>query len=145
MRDYLLGVVIVPSLIIFLWHTLFGKTSLYLELAQMVGSGIQKSVNAQGYVGIIENVKINQSVAITSVIENLGFGDYASLAVYAIIFIAIIYYLTCADSAIWVMNNTISTIQNVSSAKNHLLWATLIAAFSMTVLINDGFDLFAPG
>ena len=97
-------------------------------------------MNALGHAGIIENVKINQSIAITSVIENLGFGDYAGVALYAIIFVAIIYYVTCADSAIWVINNTIPTGQNTHTAIHHLFWGSVIGLFSAVVLVTDGFN-----
>lgn len=140
-REYLIGVVVVPSLVIFLWHTLIGKTSLYLELVQAVSSGVQKSMAAVGNAGIIENVKINQSIAITTVIENIGLSDYADLALYAIIFIAVIYYVTCADSATWVINNTMPIGQNNQSTIHHLFWGAFIGVFSAMVLISDGFNL----
>lgn len=139
-REFLIGVVILPSLLLFLWHTLLGKTSLYLELAQALSPGGQSSVASLGYAGIIENVKINQSIAITSVIENLGFSDFAGLAIYLLMFVAVIYYVTCADSAIWVINKVLPIHRNQQSLINRLFWGTFIGVFSAIILVSGGFN-----
>ncbi|OZM58432.1 glycine/betaine ABC transporter permease [Lottiidibacillus patelloidae] len=140
-REFVIGVLAVPTLFGGLWFSVFGGSAIYLD--QIKNAGIKAVMDAQG-----------KEVALFSVLEQFPLGFFMSLL--AILLIST-FFITSADSATFVLgmqttngslhpSNFIKFIWGIiqSSAAAVLLWfgglgalqtASIIAAFPFTIIM----------
>ena len=140
-REFVLGVLLVPTLFCAFWFSVFGGTTISLEMFDQ--AGIKKVIDAQGI-----------EVALFTVLEQFPFGTIMSLIA---IFLIATFFITSADSATFVLGTltthgnlnppnpvkfTWGIIQSVAAAV--LLWSgglkalqtgSIIAAFPFTFII----------
>lgn len=86
-REFVVGVVLAPTLVTFVWMTVFGDTAIYLEL---FGGG-----------GIAEAVNQNVPTAIYVVLERLPLSSITSFLAAAVV---AIFFVTSSDSASFVVD-----------------------------------------
>jgi choline/glycine/proline betaine transport protein len=86
-REFVTGVVLAPTLVTFVWMTVFGDTAIYLEL---FGGG-----------GIAEAVRENVPTAIYVVLEHLPLSGITSFLAAAVV---AIFFVTSSDSASFVVD-----------------------------------------
>jgi len=121
-REFVLGVLLVPSLVSFLWFTAFGNSALFLELA---GDGA----------GIAVAVSENMPVALFKFLENLPLSEITSLI--AIILI-ITFFVTSSDSGSLVMNIITAGGETNTAVWQRVFWAVSIGLVAAILLLAGG-------
>ena len=125
-REYILGVALVPSLMCFLWMALVGGTAIDLEL-----SGV-----AEGR--ILATGISNQLYETLAVLLSPGF----ALAVSGLIVVLLMTYLiTSADSAILIVNTINGAGEDEGTRRYHILfWGLALALVVGSMLILGGIE-----
>lgn len=125
-REYVLGVVLVPSLMCFVWMTIVGGTAIDLEL-----SGV-----AQG--AIVETGISDQLYATLAVMLSPG---VASLVSGLVVILLMTYLVTSADSAILIVNTINGAGETTGERNRHIVfWGAALAFVVGSMLILGGID-----
>lgn len=121
-RQFIGGVLLVPSLIAVIWFTVFGSTALNVEL---FGAG-----------GLSEIVTGNVELALFAALEQLPFGIVTGFIGILLIFI---FFVTSADSATYVLGSLTSKGSLQPTMRVKFVWGLLIAGTASVLLISgDG-------
>ncbi len=120
-REFVLGVLFVPTLFCALWFSVFGGTAISLEMVDHVP--LQKVIDTQG-----------KEVALFTLLEQFPLGTLMSLI--AIVLIAT-FFITSADSATFVLG-TLSTQGNLNPPNWIKLTWGIIQSFTAVVLLWSG-------
>ncbi|NVD45067.1 BCCT family transporter [Qipengyuania atrilutea] len=125
-REYIIGVVLVPSLVCFIWMTLAGGTAIALELNGAAGGSIVSA-------GISD-----QLYATLAVLLDPGF----ALAVSGLIVVLLMTYLvTSADSAILIVNTINGAGETEGQRQYHIVfWGAALAFVVGSMLILGGIE-----
>ena len=124
-REFVVGSIVAPALMCFLWFALLGGTAIDLELnGAAEGSIFAKSLTAQLYQTI--NVMLPEAAAMLSVL---------------IVVLLLTYLVTSADSAVLVVN-TISAGGSPSAATKHhiVMWGLILTAVIAALLLAGGLN-----
>ncbi|MGM0875839.1 MAG: BCCT family transporter [Bacillota bacterium] len=120
-REFVIGVMIVPPVIGFVWMAIFGGTGLYLDL--FTGTAISEAVS--------------QDVTTAKFVLLKEFPFYTLLSVIMIVLI-VIFLVTSADSAVFVLGMMSSDgILNPSNMVK-VIWGVLMAAITAVLIISSG-------
>jgi choline/glycine/proline betaine transport protein len=120
-REYIFGVLLVPSLFIFLWMTVFGNGAIFLD-----------THSAHGALSALAG---NPDILLFTFFEQFPLAT--PLCVLAVLMIAV-FFITSADSGILVMNS-IATGNRPNSPKwQTILWGVLLALISIILLRAGG-------
>lgn len=120
-REYVLAVLLVPSLFIFLWMTVFGNGAIWID-RNVVGGALSRLVD-------------NPDILLFSFFESFPMAK--AICVLAVAMIAI-FFVTSADSGILVMNS-ISTSNHPHSPKwQNVFWGALMAIITMALIYAGG-------
>ncbi len=125
-REFMAGVLIVPSVVAILWFTTFGGTALHIEL---FGSG-----------GIADLVMNDVEIALFATLESLPFTIMTSIIALILIFI---FFITSADSATYVLGMMTSRGNLDPSLRMKIVWGLLIAGTASVLLVSGGGGLDA--
>ncbi len=120
-REFVLGVMMVPTLVIILWMTVFGGMALHQELA------------APGSVSVAVNQ--DYSLGIVAVIDNLGKPAIGRLLTGIAAFLLLTWLITSLDSATLVMCHLIGA-EEVAPAK--VFWGLALATTTTVLLLVGG-------
>ncbi|MEL7699753.1 MULTISPECIES: BCCT family transporter [Citromicrobium] len=125
-REFVLGVVLVPSLMGFVWMTLIGGTAIELELSGAAdGSILDASISDQLY-------------ATLSVMLSAPFATLVSILVVVLL---MTYLVTSADSAILIVNTINAAGEDDNTRRRHVLfWGVAIGLVVASMLILGGID-----
>jgi len=120
-REFIKGVLFLPTLVTFLWMTTFGNSALYIE---MFGAG-----------GIAKAVQENIPVSLFVMLEHFPFDTVtAALAVVVVI----TFFVTSSDSGSLVID-IITAGGNTEPPKiQRIFWAVLEGAVAATLLVGGG-------
>ena len=122
-REYILAVMLVPSLFIFLWMTVFGNGAIWIDRNVVHGA--------------LSALVRQPDILLFSFFESFPFAK--GLCTLALVMIAI-FFVTSADSGILVMNS-ISTGNNPHSPKwQNAFWGLLMAVITMTLVYAGGLN-----
>ena len=125
-REYVLGVLLVPSLMCFVWMTLVGGTAIDLEL-----SGV-----ADG--AIVGAAMSDQLYATLAVLLDPGF---AWLVSGLVVILLMTYLITSTDSAILIVNTINGAGETEGQRRRHILfWGAALAFMVGSMLIIGGID-----
>lgn len=125
-REYILGVALVPSLMCFIWMTLIGGTAIDLEL-----SGV-----AQG--AIVDAPMADQLFATLALLLDPG---VAAVVSGLVVLLLMTYLITSADSAILIVNTINGAGEDEGSRRYHILfWGTALAFVVGSMLILGGIE-----
>lgn len=125
-REYVLGVLLVPSLMCFVWMTLVGGTAIQLELSGVAGGAILDT-------GISD-----QLYATISVLLDPGFAWVVSGLV---VLLLMTYLITSADSAILIVNTINGAGETEGQRRRHILfWGAALGFMVGSMLIIGGID-----
>ncbi|WP_100374600.1 BCCT family transporter [Bacillus sp. FJAT-45037] len=121
-REFMAGVLVVPSLLAVLWFTTFGGTALHLEIA--------------GQAPIAELVMENVELALFATLGELPLSAITNILAVILI---LIFFITSADSASYVLGAMTSHGSLNPKLSVKLLWGFLIAGTASVLLISgDG-------
>jgi choline/glycine/proline betaine transport protein len=120
-QEYVLSVLIVPTLLTFLWITAFGGSALYLEL--------------NGTADIIAAVKDNVATSIYHLFENF---PLAQVTNFAAIVLVISFFVTSSDSGSLVVDAFTSGGKLKSPVGQRVFWASMEGAVAAILLVGGG-------
>ena len=125
-REYVFGVVLVPSLMCFFWMAMVGGTAIDLELSDAAQGSI---VNAAMSDQLFATLAVLLDPAVAAVVSGL------------VVLLLMTYLITSADSAILIVN-TINGAGESESERNHhiLFWGVALAFVVGSMLILGGID-----
>ena len=127
-REFLLGVLLVPTLVTFVWLTVFGNTALYLELS---GQG-----------GVVEAVNENVATALFVLLDQFPLAAVTSaLAVVAIA----IFFVTSSDSASLVVDIITAGGHHDPPAVQRIFWASTEGIIAAVLLLGGGLKALQTG
>ena len=120
-REFVLSVLIIPTLLTFLWITAFGGSALYIEMENM-GS-------------IAGPVKENVAVAIYYLLEQFPFSQVIN---FAAMILVISFFITSSDSGSLVVDAFTSGGKLNSPVGQRVFWATMEGAVAAVLLLGGG-------
>ena len=125
-REYVLGVVLVPSLMCFIWMAIVGGTAIDMELSGAAGGTILDA-------GISD-----QLYATIAVLASEG---WALILSGLVVILLMTYLITSADSAILIVNTINAAGEDHGSRRRHILfWGVALALVVGSMLILGGID-----
>lgn len=125
-RQFITGVLLVPSVIAILWFSTFGGTALHLDIND--GAGLAQIVDS------------NVELALFAMLENLPLSAITSVIGVILIFI---FFITSADSATYVLSSMTTRGSLVPPLGIKVVWGLLIAGTASILLISGGGGLDA--
>lgn len=120
-REFIMGVLLVPTLITFLWITIFGNTALYIE---MFGAG-----------GIAQAVQENIPVSLFVMLENFPLSQVTSMLGVVVI---MTFFVTSSDSGSMVIDIITSGGDPNPPVLSRLFWAILEGLVAAVLLMGGG-------
>lgn len=125
-REYVLGVILVPSLMCFVWMTIVGGTAIDLELSGAAQGAI---VNA----GISDQLYATLAVLLDPAV--------ASMFSVLVVVLLMTYLVTSADSAILIVNTINGAGDDEGQRRYHILfWGAALAFMVGSMLVLGGID-----
>ncbi|MEM7563281.1 MAG: BCCT family transporter, partial [Pseudomonadota bacterium] len=124
-REFVLGAMVAPSLMCFLWFTLLGGTAIDLELSGVADGRIYaQSLTAQLYETV--NIMVDAGAGIMSLL---------------IVILLLTYLVTSADSAVLVVNTINAGGEYGSAGKTHIIvWGLILTAVITALLLAGGLN-----
>lgn len=119
-REFILGVLFIPSLFNALWMRVFGNSAIWLD-GETAGNLTALSANTEAL--------------LFGFFDQLPLGNVASFI--AIVIIAL-FFVTSADSGIYVINSIASQGEEKSVKWQSAFWAVLLAVLAISLLRSDG-------
>ncbi|MEX0342885.1 MAG: BCCT family transporter [Erythrobacter sp.] len=125
-REYVFGVILVPSLMCFVWMTIVGGTAIDLELSGAAqGSIVETGISDQLYATLA--VLLDPAVAM--------------LVSGLVVILLMTYLITSADSAILIVNTINGAGESDGERRHHILfWGSALAFVVGSMLILGGID-----
>lgn len=121
-REFILGVLLVPTALTAVWMTVFGNTGFWLDTGE-----------ANGALGTAVEADID-----TALFEFLGYFPLSTVAsVIAIILIAV-FFITSADSGSLVLDTLASGGTGETPAYQRMFWCFLLAVIAAVLLVAGG-------
>jgi glycine betaine transporter len=120
-REFIIGTVLAPSLLAFIWFSVFGGTALNMEIWQKVP--------------IAAAVKQDVSTALFTMLGAMPMGLVMSVVATLLV---LIFFVTSGDSATLVLG-MMSTRGNPNpSARIKIIWGSLVAGIAISLLLAGG-------
>ena len=121
-REFVIGVLLVPLGFTFLWMTIYGNTALHMILAD-------------GATDLVAAVSADSSVAIYSFLERLPLPGITSAVATLLV---VIFFVTSADSGALVIDMLSSRDDGESPVWQRIFWALSVGAIAIALLIAGG-------
>ena len=120
-RQFIAGTVLAPTLVGFVWFSIFGGAALYMEIFQGVP--------------VAEAVKADVSTAMFALFEALPMGAVMSVVATLLV---MVFFVTSGDSATLVLG-MMSTGGNPNPPNRvKIMWGVLVAAIAISLLLAGG-------
>ncbi|MEZ5480427.1 MAG: BCCT family transporter, partial [Thiolinea sp.] len=127
-REFVLGAVIAPSLVCFLWMTALGGTAIDLELSGVAGG------------------KIIEATTTNKLFATMGF-MFDGQILYALTVMCVVliltFLVTSADSGVLVLNTIMAGGSIDTAIKHRIIWGVLMTMVIATLLLAGGGGLSA--
>ena len=120
-REYLIGVLVVPVGVTFLWMTVFGNSAIFIE---QLGAG-----------GLVDAVKQNVPISLFVFLENFPLSLVTSLLA---LFVIISFFVTSSDSGSMVIDIITSGGNPDPPKTQRLFWAITEGVVAAVLLIGGG-------
>lgn len=121
-REFVIGVLIIPVAFSFAWLTIFGNSALDI-------------IHNQGVIDLGKAVMDNSSTALFKFFELLS--DW-SLPSYLALFSIFVFFITTADSGVLVINTLTSKHKEEAPLYQRIGWVAIIAIITSLLLMNGG-------
>ena len=125
-REFTLGVLLIPMLILFFWFTTFGGVAVHMELASAV-SGISP--------GLVEAVQADSGSAIFKLVEYYPLAKPITLLIVVMI---MLWFVTSSDSASFVIDMLTAGGDTNPPKIQRLFWATTEGVIAAILLAAGG-------
>jgi choline/glycine/proline betaine transport protein len=120
-REFVAGVLVVPTFVTFMWLTVFGDTALHMELF--------------GQPGIAKAVSDSVPTAVFALLERLPFGNVASLVAAVVV---ALFFVTSSDSGSFVVDMLTSGGNPNPPIWQRVFWALTEGCVAAALLIAGG-------
>jgi len=121
-RQFVVGVMLVPTMFTFLWFSIFGDTALHL-------------IMNEGLDSLIVDVEKNHAVALFQLYEVLPWPFFISLLT---VFLIITFFVTSSDSGSLVIDSLASGGNTDTPVWQRVFWASLVGAIAAVLLLAGG-------
>ena len=120
-KEFILGVVLFPTIISFLWLSVLGGTAIFLQV--------------NGVADIISAVDVDVSIALFAMFEHLPFTQIFSIIG---IFLVTVFFITSSDSGSLVIDHLTSGGKIDSPVPQRVFWAVMEGVVAATLLVGGG-------
>ncbi|OMP30519.1 BCCT family transporter [Mangrovimonas sp. DI 80] len=120
-REFLTGVILIPSAFSFLWFTVFGSSAVYLELNGLAPIGAEVDANIS-----------------TALFAMLGAFPLSKIMSFVGVLLLVSFFVTSSDSGSLVVDFITSGGKMDSPVLQRLFWAALLGLLAATLLIGGG-------
>ena len=127
-REFILGVLLIPITILFLWFTAFGGSAVHMELMAAADPSLASP-------GLVEAVKADYGSAIFKLME---FYPFAKAATLLIIVMIVLWFVTSSDSASFVIDMLTSGGDANPPKIQRLFWAGTEGVIAAVLLAAGG-------
>lgn len=121
-REFVLGVMLVPTFFTFFWFAVFGDTALHM-------------IMVDGYTSLIDEVQNNQAIALFKLLENLPFTQIVSSLTVLLI---ITFFVTSSDSGSLVIDSLAAGGRSDTPWWQRSFWVLTEGAVAAVLLIAGG-------
>ncbi|WP_404419431.1 BCCT family transporter [Marinospirillum sp.] len=125
-REFVMGVLLVPTGITIVWIGLFGGTALYQEL---FGPG-----------GVVQAVEQDVSTALFVTVEGMGVGQLTPVFSTLLIVLIGTYLITSANAGTLVINTILSGGDADPPSAHRVLWGVFLALLTGVLLVAGGLE-----
>lgn len=122
-REFIVGTVLAPALVSFMWFSVFGGAALYMQI--------------WGGVPIAAAVKADVTTAMFTMFNAMPGGYLMSIAATVVV---AIFFITSGDSATLVLGIMSTNGEPNPSGKIKILWGCLVAGIAMSLLLAGGLE-----
>lgn len=123
-RQFVLGVMLVPTIFTFFWFSVFGETALHMILNE-------------GYTSLITEVQNDNAVALFKLFERLPLTSVVSAITIVLI---VIFFVTSSDSASLVIDSLAAGGISNTPPLQRAFWATLEGVVAAVLLLAGGLN-----
>ncbi|MBA1273039.1 BCCT family transporter [Stutzerimonas azotifigens] len=121
-RQFVFGVMIVPTLFTFFWFSVFGDTALHL-------------IMVEGYTSLINDVQADHAIALFKLFEHLPLTSLASMLAVLLI---VTFFVTSSDSGSLVIDSIAAGGASHTPTWQRVFWATTAGVVASTLLLAGG-------
>ena len=121
-REFLTGVLLVPTGFTFMWMTVFGNTSINM-------------IMNQGITSLAEQVNADTSLALFAFLEHFPFSSVLSMVAICMV---ILFFVTSADSGSLVIDMLASGGKTETPLWQRIFWASSTGIVAITLLLTGG-------
>ncbi len=121
-REFVTGVLLVPTAFTLLWMTVFGDTAIHMILWEHVSS-------------LGEAIERDSSLALFAFLEHFPFASLLSLIA---IIMVVVFFVTSADSGALVVDMLASGGQGQTPVWQRIFWACSMGVVAIALLLADG-------
>ena len=121
-RQFVVGVMLVPTIFTFLWFSVFGDTALHL-------------IMVDGYTELIEQVQADHAVALFKMLEHLPFSSIVS---FLTVLLIITFFVTSSDSGSLVIDSLASGGAVNTPVWQRVFWAVTEGVVAAALLLAGG-------
>jgi choline/carnitine/betaine transport len=125
-REFVLGGVLVPTLMCFIWMAFLGGSALDLETSGRAAGAITETVNTN----------IGASLFVT--IQQLELGLLGQLAMIASIILIVTYLVTSADSGVLVLNTIMAGGNPEPATRHRVIWGLVLTLVAGSLMLAGG-------
>jgi len=119
-REFILGCVIAPAIVCFLWMTILGGTAIDLELSNVANGEIFAATNTAKLFVTLEQM--------------ISGGFLTGITIMCVVLI-LTFLVTSADSGILVINTIMSGGQQETGIKHRIIWGVILTAVIGVLLV----------
>ena len=121
-REFIVGVMLVPTIFTFFWFAVFGDTALNM-------------IMVQGYESLITEVQNNQAIALFKLLENLPFTQVVSVLAVVLI---VTFFITSSDSGSLVIDSLAAGGRSDTPAWQRTFWVLILGVVASALLLAGG-------
>ncbi|MGO4999327.1 BCCT family transporter [Oceanisphaera sp. W20_SRM_FM3] len=121
-RQFVVGVMVVPTVFTFLWFSVFGDTALHL-------------IMVDGYTSLIDDVQADQAIALFKLLEHL---PLTSIVSFIAVILIITFFVTSSDSGSLVIDSLASGGIAHTPAWQRVFWASTEGIVAAALLLAGG-------
>ena len=125
-REFVMGVLLVPTVITMVWIGLLGGTALHHEL---FGAG-----------GIVQAVEEDVAVALFVTVQALDIGMLATIASGGLVVLIATYLITSANAGTLVINTILAGGDPEPPTAHRIVWGVVLALLTATLLVAGGLE-----
>lgn len=121
-RQFIVGIMLIPTIFTFLWFSVFGDTALHLILVE-------------GYTTLVQDVQTDKAIALFKLYEHL---PLSSILSFLSIILIITFFVTSADSGALVIDSLASGGVSKTPVWQRVFWTSTLGLIASALLLAGG-------